>query len=186
MSSEPHLRSHSKSKSPVLCVTGPESTGKSVLSSFLAEELNALQTPEYAREYLEQLSRPYIELDLSIIARAQARLQRRAAFLSEQTVIFDTDALTLEIWSLFKYGRVARSIQEMLRVPLADAYLLCSVDLPWQDDPLREHPNRRGELFGLHLDSVIRTGKPFKIIDGIGNERFESALKAARELGFAL
>jgi len=171
-------------KAATLCVTGPESTGKSALSLYLAEKLGAAHVGEYAREYLQALRRPYAEFDLSSIARAQLWLQRKAVFGANRMVILDTDALTLEIWSRFKYGRVAGLIEQMARSPLADAYLLCSVDLPWEDDPLREHPDRRSELFDLHRAAVLQTGRPFRLVQGQGNSRFEAAESAARELGF--
>ena len=47
-----------------IVIIGPESTGKSTLSAALAEALDTVWVPEYARAYLEGLGRPYEEADL--------------------------------------------------------------------------------------------------------------------------
>ena len=55
-------------------VIGPESTGKSTLSEKLAAHFNTVWTPEYAREYVDQLTRPYEQTDLLEIAAGQLAL----------------------------------------------------------------------------------------------------------------
>ncbi|MCB0451244.1 MAG: ATP-binding protein [Confluentibacter sp.] len=52
-----------------IAITGPESTGKSMLSGRLAEEFNAAWVPEFAREYLDQLNRSYDYDDILTIAK---------------------------------------------------------------------------------------------------------------------
>jgi nicotinamide riboside kinase len=41
-----------------IAVVGPESTGKSTMSAFLAEHYNTVWVPEYARGYCEKLTEP--------------------------------------------------------------------------------------------------------------------------------
>jgi len=52
-------------------VTGPESTGKTILSEALSSRLNAVLIPEFARSYIEGLERSYAFADLELIARHQ-------------------------------------------------------------------------------------------------------------------
>ncbi len=52
-------------------IIGPESTAKSTLSQQLAEALGGVYIPEYAREYIANLSRPYTYDDVSAIAHHQ-------------------------------------------------------------------------------------------------------------------
>ena len=59
-----------------IVVTGPESTGKSTLCEQLAKKYNTTWVPEYAREYLLKLGRPYTYDDLLIIARGTTRAGR--------------------------------------------------------------------------------------------------------------
>ena len=56
-------------------VIGPECTGKSDLSEYLANEFNTVWVNEYAREYLDHLSRPYGPEDLLRIAQGQLALE---------------------------------------------------------------------------------------------------------------
>ena len=50
-----------------IAITGPESSGKTTLTNLLGETLNASVFPEYARTYLENLERDYVQDDLDEI-----------------------------------------------------------------------------------------------------------------------
>ena len=54
-----------------ILITGPESTGKSDLSEYLARHFSGSFIPEYAREYIEKLQRPYRYEDVVTIAEKQ-------------------------------------------------------------------------------------------------------------------
>ena len=47
-----------------IVVLGPESTGKTALCKQLSEYFNTIWVPEYAREYVENINRPYNYNDL--------------------------------------------------------------------------------------------------------------------------
>ena len=51
-----------------VAVIGPECTGKSELSEFLAVHFHTEWVPEYARGYINNLVRPYEQHDLLAIA----------------------------------------------------------------------------------------------------------------------
>src|SRR5688572_19522645 len=55
----------------IITIVGPESSGKTTLARELASIFGAPWVPEYAREYLEGLGRPYVENDLNRIAEGQ-------------------------------------------------------------------------------------------------------------------
>jgi len=55
-------------------------------------------------------------------------------------------------------------------------YLLCNIDLPWEFDPLREHPEMRSELFGKYEELLKTNHFNFRIISGIGEERLQNAI----------
>ena len=59
-----------------VAVIGPECTGKSELSQFLAQHFNTQWVPEYARGYINNLVRPYELHDLLAIAHGQTRSGR--------------------------------------------------------------------------------------------------------------
>ena len=52
-------------------IIGPESTGKSSLGQYLAKRYGATYVPEYARDYVASLHRPYTYDDVCHIARTQ-------------------------------------------------------------------------------------------------------------------
>lgn len=161
--------------------TGPESTGKSLLSAFLADALNTRWVPEYARFYLSRLKRPYEESDILAIARGQ--YQWEGVWEREATgfLFCDTAQLVPKIWSAYKYGRVHPWIENTLQLREGDFYFLCDTDLPWEYDPLREHPHLREELFDLYRASLEELGVDYVVLSGSLDERKQSALLHLQE-----
>lgn len=62
-----------------ILILGPESTGKSTLAEDLANHFGEPWVPEYAREYLEQINRPYQFKDLAEIGKGQVALEDKLA-----------------------------------------------------------------------------------------------------------
>ena len=54
-----------------IVLTGPESTGKTTLAKTLASYFAGEYITEFARKYIDDLQRPYIQADLLAIARGQ-------------------------------------------------------------------------------------------------------------------
>jgi hypothetical protein len=54
---------------------------------------------------------------------------------------------------------------------------LCDIDLPWQYDPLREHPDERQFLFDLYYNELKSRKFPFKVVRGTGAVRLENAIR---------
>jgi NadR type nicotinamide-nucleotide adenylyltransferase len=158
-----------------ISVTGPESTGKSWLASRLAEHYQTKWVPEYAREYLSEIKRPYSYEDILLIAQNQLRNENLYAGKAE-LIFCDTDFCVSSIWCIVKYGKCHDWITTELEQNNYSLYLLCDVDLPWQYDPLREHPEMRNELFGMYRDLLERYQFNFKIVSGIGEHRLQNAI----------
>ncbi len=161
-----------------IVITGPESTGKSTLAQQLSEFYKADWVPEYAREFIDALGRPYIESDLWNIAVGQLALEDLFLKNEPKLLFLDSDLITIYIWSKFKYGRVDKRITENIINRKYDSYLLCGIDLPWQPDPQREHPNQRDVLYEMYKSTLQEFEKPFIEIRGSNEQRFTSALKA--------
>lgn len=167
-------------------ITGPESTGKSELTRFLAAHYGCPFALEYAREYLEARDGDYRFEDLAEIARGQIAAEEvateEARAQGAPYVFLDTDLITLKIWSEYKYSRCDAYISEQIRVRHYDLYLLCNTDLPWQPDPLREHPNHRQELMEIHTQTLVQLQKPFVLISGQGHVRLKNAVETVAEV----
>ena len=156
-----------------IVITGPESTGKSQLTRLLAALFDAPFALEFARSFLEQLGRPYEQKDLLSIAKGQTLWNTPP---KDAPLFFcDTDLLNIKIWSNFKYKTCAPEILELIPQQKPALYLLCDVDLPWESDPLREHPHQRKLLFDWHLKAVQQSGVPYQIVSGVGDTRLQQA-----------
>lgn len=163
-------------------VIGPECTGKSTLSESLASELQIVWVPEYAREHLDNLNREYTEADLLDIAMGQLALEDKLLQKANEYLICDTDLYVIKVWSEVKYGRCHPWILEQIAARKYDTYLLTDIDIPWQDDPLREHPQpeERQLLYNIYRDIVTNAGVSWVGISGDAGTRLSAALKAVR------
>jgi nicotinamide riboside kinase len=139
-------------------LTGPESSGKTTLCQALADHYNSSFIPEAARAYLAKTNGLYHPSDLDEIANQQLK----NILASEQKlVISDSDFTVLEVWSKYKYGGVSATITELVEKEIFDLHILCTPDIPWEEDPLRENPENRDELFELYKLSLAVHRKKF-------------------------
>lgn len=159
-----------------IAITGPESTGKSELAEKLANYYNTIWVPEYAREYLENIRRPYIQDDILMIAKGQLKKEEALVSMAGKYLFCDTEFIVTRIWSEFRYGNCHQWIERQIELHRYDLYLLCDIDIPWKDDPLREHPDKRRELFDLYYNELADRNFPFKVISGFGDERLKRAI----------
>ena len=167
-----------------IVVIGPESTGKSMLCAALADALNTVWNPEYARAYLAALGRPYTEEDLLLIARGQIAAEDVLLSKARHYLICDTDLYVLKVWSEAKYGRCHRHILETIAMRSYDLYLLTYTDIPWTPDPQREHPleEHRQYFYHQYLDIVQQSGVGWAGISGTGQARLATAMQAINKL----
>lgn len=158
-----------------LCLTGPESTGKTTLAEALAAHFKVPLVPEVARDYLKA-HQAYGKADLLEIARLQVAAEREARSAHDGLLISDTDLLVLQIWWEEKYGEIPPLIREGMATRAPRIYLLTYPDLPWQPDPLRESPTDRMRLFARHESELTRGPHRYAIVEGLGESRLDSAL----------
>ena len=159
-----------------IIVTGPESSGKTTLCKALSEHYNLPFTKEFAREYLTDLGKNYLQEDLLEIAKGQ--LENEQLITNNQQIsLHDTDLITLKIWSDYKYGNCNNWILEQIEKQKVENrfYILCSPDIPWQEDFQRENPNDRDELFAIYKKELERLGHNYFIVEG--EERFQRAIQ---------
>ncbi|MGN6509203.1 MAG: AAA family ATPase [Chitinophaga sp.] len=163
-----------------IVVIGPESTGKSTLSEQLAAHFHTEWVREYARGYLENLGRPYEQHDLLQIAEGQLQLEDETAARAKDLIICDTDLQVIRVWSEAKYGECDPRILQMIAQREYDRYLLTYIDIPWADDPLREHPlpSEREYFYNIYREIVMNAGIPWAEIKGDYDERLKMAVEA--------
>jgi NadR type nicotinamide-nucleotide adenylyltransferase len=162
-----------------IVVTGPESTGKSTLCEQLAKKYNTNWVPEYAREYLLKLGRPYTYDDLLIIARGQLEQEDRITASSKSPLVFiDTDMYVMKVWCEYVFGKCHSFILDEIVKRKYDVYLLCNTDLPWVADELREYPDleSRERLYYMYKDLMVNQSTPWFDIKGDYEQRLSNAI----------
>ena len=162
-------------------ILGPESTGKSTLSSALAQHFHTSWAVEYAREYIEQLDRSYIESDLLKIAKGQVATEESAIEKASNGItFFDTNLFVIKVWSEHRFKNCHPWILEQIAQRPYDLYLLADVDMPWEYDPQREYPEleMRSYFFELYKSLAAESGVPSVVISGNEEERLKAAIVA--------
>ena len=142
-------------------VTGPESSGKTTLCEALSKHLKVCCSKEYAREYLNEIDRDYTQEDLIKIAKKQLTSEKN-------TVLLDTDLITIKIWSNYKYGNCDNWILKQIQKQQSENrfYFLCKPDIEWDQDPLRENPKNRMELFRIYKKELESLNYNYYIVKG--------------------
>ncbi|MEX0883282.1 MAG: ATP-binding protein [Cyclobacteriaceae bacterium] len=161
-------------------VVGPESTGKSTLTSALAHHYQTPWVPEYAREYLNSLNRNYHFEDLLNIAKGQIMRENEMEKKAKDLLFCDTDLHVIKVWSEHSFGRLHPWIEKSMASRRYDLYLLTDIDVPWEPDPLREHadPKMRKYFFDLYYDYLMTTGVPLVKISGDPKARLRAGIQA--------
>jgi NadR type nicotinamide-nucleotide adenylyltransferase len=167
-----------------ILILGPESTGKSTLAEKLALHYAEPWVPEVAREYLEKLDRPYTYEDLLQIGKQQMNLEDELALTATRFLFCDTDLRVIQVWSQHRYGKVDPGVLEEITRRTYDLVFLCVPDLPWQEDPLREHPEleMRQQFFDVYQQLTLASGFPWVLISGDSAERLSTAIQAVESL----
>ena len=169
-----------------VALTGPESTGKTTLSRQLAAHYRTSWAPEYAREYLETHGPAYTPPDLEAIAHGQLRAEATAeaeARRQGRPIFFcDTDLLVIKIWAEHAFGHCPDWIQQRIAGQRYDLVLLLSVDLPWEPDPLREHPHLRQHFYQRYQRELQAQQSNFAGISGSPAQRLAQACLLLDEL----
>jgi NadR type nicotinamide-nucleotide adenylyltransferase len=161
-----------------VCVIGPECTGKTDLSQFLALHYQTVWVEEYARAYLNKLGRVYDQVDLLKIAHGQLRMEDEWVYEANKILVCDTNLIVIKVWSEYKYGNCDPDILKKIAERKYDLYLLTDIDIPWAEDPQREHPDKREYFRNIFRQEVTTTGVPFVEISGEREARRKKAIEA--------
>lgn len=160
-----------------IAVVGPESTGKSTMSQLLAKYYKVSWVPEYARYYCENLIAPYTLQDEVNMYYGQLALEDAVLVTTETDfIICDTTFVTVKIWSDEMLGETPQVVLDGLPKRPYDLYLLMDIDLPWQDDPLRDFPNQREYFMEVWHRELKALNANYKVISGVGDVRLQNAI----------
>jgi NadR type nicotinamide-nucleotide adenylyltransferase len=166
---------------PKIAVVGPESTGKSTMSAYLAKHYHTVWVPEYARDYCATLTEPCTWQDEINMFYGQLDLEAEMLPLANELLICDTTFITVKIWSDYTFGRTPQEVLDELPKHPYDLYLLLNIDLPWEEDPLRDFPHMREHFMEIWIKELRALDARYVLISGTGDDRYENAVKAIDE-----
>jgi NadR type nicotinamide-nucleotide adenylyltransferase len=180
-------RTRSGSEPQRVVLIGPESTGKTWLAESLAGHYGVPWSPEYARAYVEGLTRPLSYADVDAIGRGQVEgedaARKRAHARGAALVVHDTDLVSTMVYSRHYYGDCPEWIPPAARERVGDLYLLHHVDVEWvADGHQREQPERREELLERFRETLRELGARMADVRGDWDERRRRAEEAIAEL----
>jgi NadR type nicotinamide-nucleotide adenylyltransferase len=165
-----------------VCITGPESTGKTTLARRLAALVGGESVPEASRIYAERIGRELLATDVDPIAREHIALAEaateRANARGARLLVFDTDLVSTVIYARHYYGVAPAWIERAERARRAELYLLCDVDVAWMADGVRDRPVHREEMFGLFHAALARRRATVVTIRGDWDARWATAQQA--------
>jgi len=166
---------------------GPESTGKTTLSTQLARHYNTVWVAEYAREYLQNKwnnQRKTCEnSDLLPIAVGQMKLENKLVKKADKVLICDTDLLETKVYSEAYYGGIVDPLLDKAAIGNTyDLYLLTYIDTPWEEDDLRDRPELRKEMFNAFESALQKYNRPYILLKGDKKTRLKMATEAIDKL----
>lgn len=161
-----------------IAVVGPESTGKSTIAAQLAEYYNTIWVPEFARGYCETLTAPCTWQDEINMFHGQLELEKSLLPKANKLLICDTTFITVKIWSDYTFGKAPQEVLDELPKHPYDFYLLMDIDLPWQDDPLRDFPHLREYFMEVWQRELRALNATYKVISGSDSQRIQNGISA--------
>lgn len=190
---EEKLRQHETNDLKITAF-GPESTGKTTLCKQLAAHYKTVWVPEFARQYLQEkwnrTKKTCEPSDLLPIAEGQIAAENKALLAANAILLCDTNLLLTKVFSETYYGFCDPILDQAAQNHQYDLFFLTDIDVPWQDDDLRDKPNGRNQNFEYFKKTLVDHKKPFITLSGNENQRLAIAIKAiddliiAKSLGF--
>lgn len=148
----------------LVCLYGPESTGKSTLAIRLAEHYRTEFVPEVAKEFIT--SNDFTVDDIIAIGQAQTERVKSKLKTANKVLICDTDLITTQIYSRHYLGIVPTAVEELEKEIHYDLYCLMDIDVPWIADGLRDLGNRRQEMFHVFKAELDKRNIAYTLISG--------------------
>ncbi|MGN6180022.1 MAG: AAA family ATPase [Mucilaginibacter sp.] len=161
-----------------IAIVGPESTGKSTMSAYLAQYYQTIWVPEFARGYCEKLTEPCTWQDEVNMFYGQLALEEEYLPKANQLLICDTTFITVKIWSDQIFGGAPQEVLDELPKHPYDLYLLLNIDLPWEEDPLRDFPHMREHFMEVWHKELKALDANYVVISGRDQSRYDDAVRA--------
>jgi len=161
-----------------ICIFGPESTGKTVLTERLAAHYKTEFVPEVARHIIDDEGGnvTYEIIEKIGPAHADAIIQKKRN--AERFLFVDTDVEITGLFSDYYFCKVPEFPAWVYAANSFDLYLFTETDTPYIEDPQRDSEHMREVFRNKLLDILHSKNADYEIISGSWDERFEKAIAA--------
>ena len=161
-----------------IAIVGPESTGKSTISQQLAKHYGVPWVPVFARYYCAALTADCTLQDEINMFHGQVALEESFLATAETDfIICDTTFLTVKIWSDEMLGETPQLVLDAIAKRQYDFYVLLDIDLPWQEDPLRDFPHMRERFMEIWHQELKALNANYVVVGGI-KDRLQNVIYA--------
>jgi len=154
----------------IVCFYGPESTGKSTMTTRVAEHYQAEYVPEVAREMIT--SNDFTIDDIIRIGYAHLKRIEEKLITTNKILLCDTDCITTQIYSQYYLHTIPPVLFELEKQIQYDHYFLFDIDVPWVADGLRDLGEKRKEMFLIFKHELDKRNIRYTIVGGTWAERF--------------
>lgn len=171
-----------------ICLVGAESTGKTTLAQMLADRYRTVWVREYGREYSERklaegAGYDWRSEEFTLIAQTQCERENEAARLANKVLICDTDAFATGVWHRRYMDERSPEVEAIAaghRRP--DLYLLTDVGVPFVQDGTRDGESIREWMHETFVAELNAQRRPFRLLSGSWQERFNTAVECVDEV----
>ena len=160
-----------------IAILGGESSGKSTLTTALAERLDGVAVEEYGRTLWEEKCGKLVFDDFLEIARTQIEAENSAAFEGKNWVVCDTSPLTTLFYSQEYFGSADPELVRLAERRY-DFVLLCAPDFPFVQDGTRREASFRDTQHAWYRRELDARHIPYQLLEGTVAERLNAAVKA--------
>jgi nicotinamide riboside kinase len=168
-----------------VAIVGAESTGKSWITTALADVLRARgqavhTVDEVLRHWCDRAGRTPQRHEQMAIAQQQAEAAYPMAQQAPNTwLLSDTTPLMTAVYSHLLFDDESLYTMALAHQALYDITLVMGLDLPWVDDGLqRDGPQVRGPVDTLVRQALERSSMAYRVVYGQGPRRLNNALLA--------
>lgn len=155
---------------------GSECTGKTTLARALAAHYKVEFAAEFLRNYFDEKQGNLTVDDAVPIARGQLDLEQHLAEKGYNPIICDTDIISSIVYTKHYFKKCPDQLEQKLYKLPRGIYLLCDIDIPWQNDGQRDMPHKRQYMQNLFIKELRSRNIPFHILSGPLDNRLKKSI----------
>jgi HTH-type transcriptional repressor of NAD biosynthesis genes len=164
----------------MICLYGPESTGKSTMAKRMAELYQTEFVPEVAREIIS--SNDFTVDDIIKIGYAQTQRILDKTKTANKLLYCDTDLITTQIYSQIYLKQVPDVLYDLEKQIRYDQYFLFDTDVPWVEDGLRDLGDKREVMFEKFKHELDKRNIDYILVSGNYDHREQFIIEKLEKL----